>query len=188
MPRIAGSWKLLRARSSMENFEASGAKQTLLQLKAKQSRAVPWDMSKIMEIDPISSTCEQLLFASRHQDTSSICDSHYINVIIHCGKRYPTFRERHTTHGASHVARLTSHVTRHTSHGSLRTSHGSRRTSHFPRQTSHVNRHTSLVALHTSTPPPCNVPLCSGRVLPFSETSPKPAHYRGGGGSKTPPL
>jgi hypothetical protein len=128
---------------------------------------VPWDMSKIMEIDPISSTCEQLLFASRHQDTSSICDSHYINVIIHCGKRYPTFRERHTTHGASHVARLTSHVTRHTSH---------------------VTRHTSHVTLHTSTQPPCNVPLCSGRVLPFSETSPKPAHYRGGGGSKTPPL
>lgn len=142
MPRIAGSWKLLRARSSMENFEASGAKQTLLQLKAKQSRAVPWDMSKIMEIDPISSTCEQLLFASRHQDTSSICDSHYINVIIHCGKRYPTFRERHTTHGASHVARLTSHFTRFTSHVTLSTPNLTRHPSHVTRHTSHLHTTT----------------------------------------------
>jgi hypothetical protein len=38
----------------MENCEVSGAKQTLLQLKAKQYRAVPWDMSKIMEIAALS--------------------------------------------------------------------------------------------------------------------------------------
>jgi hypothetical protein len=148
MPRIAGSWKLLRARSSMENCEASGAKQTLLQLKTKQYRAVPWDMSKMMEIDPHSSTCKQLLFKSRHLDTSSICDSHYINVIIHRGKRYPTFRERHTTHGASHVTRHTSH----TAHFALHTVHVARHTpqANVIRQTSHVTRHTSLVTRHTS--------------------------------------
>ena len=160
----------------MENFEASGAKQTLLQLKAKQSRAVPWDMSKIMEIDPISSTCEQLLFASRHQDTSSICDSHYINVIIHCGKRYPTFRERHTTHGASHVARHTFHAKHHTSPVT-------RHSSHFtPPHHHHATSPSVVGGFCPSVKRPLNPPTTEG------EAAQKPPHSRGGAPSQNPPT